>query len=68
MLKPVDDGPAVVACNTCRHSQDAREDDAGMRLKHRKDRPRSPIMRRLDAGRAPGMHSPHKRICKMGSD
>ncbi len=31
MLKRVDDGPAVVACNTCRHSADAREDVAGMR-------------------------------------
>jgi len=31
MLTPVDDGPAIVACNTCRHSADAREDDAGMR-------------------------------------
>ncbi len=31
MLKPVDDGPAVVACNTCRLSADAREDDAGQR-------------------------------------
>jgi predicted metal-binding protein len=31
MLKPVDDGPAVVACNTCRHSKDAREDGDGQR-------------------------------------
>lgn len=31
MLTPVDDGPAVVACNTCRHSADAREDEGGMR-------------------------------------
>lgn len=31
MLKPVDDGPAVVACNTCRHSADARDDEAGTR-------------------------------------
>lgn len=31
MLTPVDDGPAVVACNTCRHSADARADAAGMR-------------------------------------
>ncbi|MFX9189006.1 hypothetical protein ABTN59_20245, partial [Acinetobacter baumannii] len=31
MLTPVEDGPAIVACNTCRHSADAREDDAGMR-------------------------------------
>ena len=31
MLKPVDDGPAVVACNTCRLSADAREDEQGQR-------------------------------------
>jgi predicted metal-binding protein len=31
MLKPVADGPAVVACNTCRHSAEAREDADGMR-------------------------------------
>ena len=31
MLKPVDDGPAVVACNTCRHSADARDDENGLR-------------------------------------
>lgn len=31
MLKRVEDGPAVVACNTCRHSADAREDGAGVR-------------------------------------
>ena len=31
MLTQVEDGPAVVACNTCRHSADAREDDAGSR-------------------------------------
>lgn len=31
MLKQVEDGPAIVACNTCRHSADEREDDAGMR-------------------------------------
>ncbi|MCI4589361.1 DUF1636 domain-containing protein [Sphingobium sp. BYY-5] len=31
MLTPVDPGPAVVACNTCRHSQDAREDQEGVR-------------------------------------
>lgn len=31
MLTPVEDGPAIVACNTCRHSADAREDAAGMR-------------------------------------
>lgn len=31
MLKQVEDGPAIVACNTCRHSADAREDGAGMR-------------------------------------
>ncbi|WP_267386335.1 DUF1636 domain-containing protein [Sphingomonas sp. GC_Shp_3] len=27
MLTRVEDGPAVVACNTCRHSADAREQD-----------------------------------------
>ena len=26
MLKPVEDGVAVVACSTCRHSADARDD------------------------------------------
>ena len=26
MLTPVEDGPAIVACNTCRHSADAKED------------------------------------------
>lgn len=31
MLKQVEDGPAIVACNTCRHSADARENDAGTR-------------------------------------
>ncbi|OYX16705.1 MAG: metal-binding protein [Sphingomonadales bacterium 32-67-7] len=31
MLTPVAPGPAVVACSTCRHSADAREDDEGRR-------------------------------------
>lgn len=31
MLTPVEDGPAIVACNTCRHSVDEREDTSGMR-------------------------------------
>lgn len=31
MLKRVEDGPAIVACNTCRHSADEREDGTGMR-------------------------------------
>ena len=31
MLKPVEDGPAVVACNTCRFSRDARDDGEGFR-------------------------------------
>lgn len=31
MLTPVEDGPAVVVCNTCRYSADAREDDEGVR-------------------------------------
>jgi predicted metal-binding protein len=31
MLKPVESGPAVVACNTCRHSADGRDDAAGKR-------------------------------------
>lgn len=31
MLTRVEDGPAVVACNTCRLSPDAREDAAGLR-------------------------------------
>jgi len=31
MLRPAAEGPAVIACNTCRHSDDAREDDAGVR-------------------------------------
>lgn len=29
MLKPASDGVAVVACNTCRHSAQAREDEQG---------------------------------------
>jgi predicted metal-binding protein len=31
MLTRVDDGPAIVACNTCRHSADARDDGDGVR-------------------------------------
>ncbi|MEC3950763.1 DUF1636 domain-containing protein [Sphingobium sp. HWE2-09] len=31
MLTPVDDGPAVVACNTCRHSASDKEDGSGTR-------------------------------------
>lgn len=31
MLTRVEDGPAVVACNTCRHSTEAREDAEGVR-------------------------------------
>jgi len=31
MLIPVEDGPAVVACNTCRMSKDSREDETGAR-------------------------------------
>lgn len=31
MLTPVDDGPAVVACNTCRFSKEEREDECGLR-------------------------------------
>jgi predicted metal-binding protein len=31
MLKRTADGPAVVACNTCHHSADAREDGEGVR-------------------------------------
>lgn len=31
MLKSVDTGPAVVACNTCRHSTDSREGSDGVR-------------------------------------
>ncbi|MDF0542130.1 DUF1636 domain-containing protein [Sphingobium sp. H39-3-25] len=31
MLRPAEDGPAVVVCSTCRHSQDAREDEHGVR-------------------------------------
>ena len=29
MLQPVADGPAIVVCNTCRHSANARSDAAG---------------------------------------
>ena len=31
MLTTVDDGPAIVACNTCRYSQQNREDAEGRR-------------------------------------
>lgn len=31
MLKPVEAGPAVVACNTCRFTADARDDAEGRR-------------------------------------
>ena len=31
MLKSVSDGPAIVVCNTCRHSEETREDGDGMR-------------------------------------
>ncbi|RVT91005.1 DUF1636 domain-containing protein [Sphingomonas crocodyli] len=31
MLRPVKNGPAVVACNTCRHSPTSREDNEGVR-------------------------------------
>ncbi|WP_157217824.1 DUF1636 domain-containing protein [Flavisphingomonas formosensis] len=31
MLTRVADGPAIVACNTCRHAKDAREDADGRR-------------------------------------
>ena len=31
MLRPVKNGPAVVACNTCRHSATSREDGEGVR-------------------------------------
>lgn len=31
MFKPVSGGPAVVVCNTCRHSPDSREDEHGRR-------------------------------------
>ena len=31
MLKPAEDGPAVVACNTCRLSAEARDDAQGVR-------------------------------------
>jgi predicted metal-binding protein len=30
VLKRVEEGPAIVACNTCRHSTEAREDEAGL--------------------------------------
>lgn len=30
VLKEVDSGPAIVVCNTCRHSQDARDDAEGV--------------------------------------
>jgi len=30
MLKRVADGPAIVACNTCRHSAEARQDGEGV--------------------------------------
>lgn len=30
-LRRVEDGPAVVACSTCRHSAEAREDAGGVR-------------------------------------
>lgn len=30
MLRRVEDGPAVVACNTCRHAADARSDSEGV--------------------------------------
>ena len=30
MLKRVADGPSIVACNTCRHSTAARQDDEGL--------------------------------------
>ena len=30
-LRRVEDGPAVVACSTCRHSTEAREDAGGVR-------------------------------------
>src|SRR3546814_11282839 len=38
MLKRVEDGPAVVACSTCRHSSKAKEDAAGVRGGARIDR------------------------------
>ena len=31
MLKRVEDGPAVVACNTCRHSAETRESGDSVR-------------------------------------
>ncbi|MET3723072.1 DUF1636 domain-containing protein [Sphingomonas trueperi] len=31
MLTPVEDGPAIVVCNTCRFSAEAREDGQGRR-------------------------------------
>lgn len=31
MLERVKDGPAIVACNTCRHSKDSRTDGQGVR-------------------------------------
>jgi len=31
MLTPVSNGPAVVACSTCRHSAESRDDAEGMR-------------------------------------
>ncbi|MEM9500764.1 MAG: DUF1636 domain-containing protein [Pseudomonadota bacterium] len=31
MLKSVENGTAIVACNTCRHSKEAREDEEGRR-------------------------------------
>ncbi len=31
MLTPVEDGPAIVVCNTCRFSAEAREDGEGRR-------------------------------------
>jgi predicted metal-binding protein len=31
MLRAVGNGPAVVACSTCRHSADARDDEEGVR-------------------------------------
>jgi predicted metal-binding protein len=31
MLMPVEDGPAIVACNTCRYKADMREDAEGRR-------------------------------------
>lgn len=31
MLIPAEDGPAIVACNTCRHSKEAQTDADGDR-------------------------------------